>query len=159
MTERHLVVVSVDAMVYEDVALLSKLQTMQPLWHKTARVDRVQSIYPTITYPCHTTMITGVYPDKHGIVNNTTPAPGQKSAQWQFFRSAARGSNLFEAAKAHGLTTASVFWPVTGKDAAIDYLIDEYWPQQGESSEQCFRDSGSSEEVIEKIIRPNLKLL
>ena len=153
------IVMSADALVSDDLVRLKEMPNYKKYLAGGSEITQVQSIYPTITYPCHTTMITGVYPDKHGIVNNTTPAPGQKSAPWQFFRSAAKGSNLFEAAKDHGLTTASVFWPVTGKDAAIDYLIDEYWPQQGESSEQCFRDSGSSEEVIEKIIRPNLKLL
>ena len=35
----------------------------------------VVGILPTVTYPSHTTLITGVSPDKHGIVNNTTFDP------------------------------------------------------------------------------------
>lgn len=159
MSDRHVVVISVDAMVYEDVTLLSRLYAMQDRWSQTARVNRVRSIYPTITYPCHSTMMTGVYPDKHGIVNNEFPIPCVESALWQHMRERVRHETIFDAAKKQGLTTAAVFWPVTGKDPSIDYLIDEYWPQNGESSEQAFRDSGSSEEVIEKIVRPNLKLL
>ena len=49
MKDRHVVVVSVDAMVYEDLEILSKLYTLEPIWDQTARVDYVKSVYPTIT--------------------------------------------------------------------------------------------------------------
>ena len=65
MKDRHVVVLSVDALVYEDLEILSKLYTFEEIWPKTARVNKVRSVYPTITYPCHTTMRTGVYPDRH----------------------------------------------------------------------------------------------
>lgn len=159
MSKRHVVVVSVDALVYEDLETLSKLYALAPRWNKMARVDRVRSIYPTITYPCHSTMMTGVYPDRHHIVNNEAPILGVEHCLWQHFRSSVKAPSIFDAAKKAGLTTAAVFWPVTGKDPAIDYLVDEYWPQHGEDSVTAFRDSGSSEEVIKKIVKPNLKYL
>lgn len=159
MSKRHVVVVSVDALVYEDLETLSKLYALAPRWDKMARVDRVRSIYPTITYPCHSTMMTGVYPDRHHIVNNEAPILGVEHCLWQHFRSSVKAPSIFDAAKKAGFTTAAVFWPVTGKDPAIDYLVDEYWPQHGEDSVTAFRDSGSSEEVIKKIVKPNLKYL
>lgn len=159
MNDRHVVVVSADAMVFEDLEILSKLYAFESIWDQTARVDRVRSIYPSVTYPCHCTMMTGVYPDKHGITNNESQIMCEKSSVWQFERNLVRSKSIFDLAKENGLSTAAVFWPVTGNDRNIDYLINEYWPQHGESSEQCFRDSGSSEEVIEKIVRPNLKVL
>ena len=159
MSKRHVVVVSVDALVYEDLETLSKLYALAPRWDKMARVDRVRSIYPTITYPCHSTMMTGVYPDRHHIVNNEAPILGVEHCLWQHFRSSVKAPSIFDAAKKAGLTTAAVFRPVTGKDPAIDYLVDEYWPQHGEDSVTAFRDSGSSEEVIKKIVKPNLKYL
>lgn len=159
MKDRHVVVVSVDAMVYEDLEILSKLYAFESVWDKTARVDKVKSIYPTITYPCHSTMMTGVYPETHGIVNNERPEVCVKSSLWQHERSLVKAKSVFDYAKEAGLTTAAVFWPVTGNDPSIDYLVNEYWPQHGESSEQCFRDSGSSDEVMEKVVLPNLKLV
>ena len=159
MSKRNVVVVSVGALVYEDLETLSKLYALAPRWDKMARVDRVRSIYPTITYPCHSTMMTGVYPDRHHIVNNEAPILGVEHCLWQHFRSSVKAPSIFDAAKKAGLTTAAVFWPVTGKDPAIDYLVDEYWPQHGENSVTAFRDSGSSEEVIKKIVKPNLKYL
>ena len=159
MKDRHVIVVSVDAMVFEDLEILSKLHAFEPVWEQTARVDRVRSIYPTITYPCHSTMMTGVYPETHGVVNNEKPEVCVRSSLWQHMRESVKAKTIFDYAKENGLTTAAVFWPVTGNDPNIDYLIDEYWPQHGESSEQCFRDSGSSEEVMQKIVLPNLKLV
>lgn len=159
MKDRHVVVVSVDAMVYEDLEILSKLYAFEQVWDQTARVDRVRSVYPTITYPCHSTMMTGVYPETHGIVNNEKPEVCVRSSLWQHMRDLVHAKSVFDYAKEAGLTTAAVFWPVTGNDKNIDYLVDEYWPQHGESSEQCFRDSGSSEEVMEKVVKPNLKLV
>ncbi|MBR0462921.1 MAG: alkaline phosphatase family protein [Clostridia bacterium] len=157
MKNRHVIVVSVDAMVYEDVAALSKMSVFRDRWPMTARVDRVKSIYPTITYPCHTTMQTGVYPDKHGIVNNERAVMGEKSSLWQHERSLIKSKTIFDWAKEQRLTTAAVFWPVTGHDASIDYLVNEYWPQTAdESTYDCFANSGSSPEVMEKVIKPNL---
>lgn len=157
MNDRHVVVVSVDAMVYEDLEILSKLYTFESVWDRTARVNRVKSVYPTITYPCHSTMMTGVYPETHGIVNNERPELLVRSSLWQHERSLVKAKSIFDYAHEAGLSTAAVFWPVTGNDKNIDYLVNEYWPQHGESSEQCFRDSGSSEEVMQKIVLPNLK--
>lgn len=159
MNDRHVIVVSVDAMVYEDVETLSKLYALNPIWDRTARVDRVRSVYPTITYPCHSTMMTGVYPETHGVVNNERPEVCVRSSKWQCMREYVHAKSIFDFAKEQGLTTAAVFWPVTGNDKNIDYLVAEYWPQDGESGAQCFRDSGSSEEVMQKVVLPNLKLV
>ena len=67
---RHVIVISEDAMVYEDTETLKRLPNFGSIWDRAARVNRVRSIYPTITYPCHVSMMTGVYPDRHGVVNN-----------------------------------------------------------------------------------------
>ena len=160
LKNRQVIVLSVDAMVYEDIETLSRLSTFQEVWHRVARVNKVKSIYPSITYPCHVTMETGMYPDKHGIINNEQPIIGQRNSPWQHERSLVKTKTIFDYAKEAGLTTASVFWPVTGNDPAIDYLINEYWPQTPEETAvECFRNSGSSEEVIEKVVKPNLPIL
>lgn len=157
---RRVVVVSVDAMVFEDTQTLRTLPVFSSLWDRTARVERVRSIYPTITYPCHTTMMTGVYPDRHGVLSNELEKPGESDVSWAFFRESVQVPTIFDLAKASGLTTAAVFWPVTGRDPAIDGLVDEYWPQRpGQTAEECFRESGSSEEVLRRVVAPNLRLV
>ena len=159
MKKRKLIVISEDALVYEDTKTLMELPTFSSIWGRAAFIDRVKSIYPTVTYPCHTTMQTGLYPDRHGVVNNEQAILGERSSKWVHFRRSIAGETIFDWAKAAGMTTAAVFWPVTGCDPAIDYLVDEYWPQEGESTIECFRASGSSDEVIEKVVQPNRHLV
>ncbi|HML49545.1 MAG TPA: alkaline phosphatase family protein, partial [Clostridia bacterium] len=157
---RHVIVISEDAMVFEDLKTLQTLPNFGKIWHRTARVNCVRSVYPTITYPCHASMMTGVYPDRHGVVNNEQPILCCKQAPWLHFRGAVKAPTIFDYAKAKGLTTAAVFWPVTGNDPSIDYLVDEYWPQSAaETTRECFRNSGSSDEVMERVVDPNVHLL
>lgn len=160
MKERHVIVVSVDAMVYEDVEALSGMSAFRDRWPQMARVNRIRSVYPTITYPCHTTMQTGLYPEKHGIVNNESPVLCERSSAWQHERSLIHGKTIFDWAKEAGLSTAAVFWPVSGNDPSIDYLVNEYWPQTpDESTRDCFIHSGSSTEIMSRVVDPNLHLL
>ncbi len=154
---KHVIVISNDALVYEDLETLRRLPTFSKVWDQMARIDRVRSVYPTLTYPCHTTMMTGRYPESHGIVNNETPVMCQRSSVWHLFRKDIKGKDLFDAAKEAGLSTAAVFWPVTGHHPNIDYLVNEYWPQtEEESVHDCFANSGSSPEVMAKVVEPNL---
>lgn len=157
---KYTIVISQDAMVYEDVEYLKTLPNFSKVWDRCARVDRVRSIYPTLTYPCHTSMMTGVYPDRHGIINNEQTRLFELKSPWVHFRESVKVPTIFDCAKAAGLTTASVFWPVMGNDPSIDYLINEYWPQSPEETiEECFRNSGTSEEVMQKAVLPNMGLI
>lgn len=153
---KHVIVISEDALITEDTQLLRQLPVFSSIWEKSARVERVRSIYPTLTYPCHTTMMTGCYPDRHGIINNELNHVKELSSPWNWFYDQVKQPSLFDLAKQKGMSTAAVFWPVTGRCPSIDYLIDEYWPQkEDESTEECFAASGSSAQVIEDCIRPN----
>ena len=158
--KRKLIVISADAMVDEDLKLLKELPNYRSIAHKVSMVEHVRTIYPTVTYPAHTSMRTGCYPDRHGVISNEELTIGAAEQPWCWFdRARSKDTpDIFEVAKAAGLTTAGVFWPVTGGHKAIDYLIDEYWPQNSEQTlEEAFREAGSSEEVIEKVIRPNIQ--
>ncbi len=157
---KHLIVISEDSMVFEDLETLKTLPNFSKIWEKTARVNRTRSLYPSITYPCHTSMSTGVYPDRHGIVNNEQNVLGEVSSTWHFFRDDVNVPDIFDAAKKQGLSTAAVFWPITGNHSSIDYLINEYWPQSpDETLRDCFANSGSSPEVMEKVVDKNLHML
>ena len=158
---RHVIVISEDALVYDDLETLRRLPSFGGIMQSGAMVKTVRSVYPTITYPCHTSMRTGAYCGRHGVVNNERADDlTRQKAPWEWFHEAVRIGDIFDAAKSAGLTTAGVFWPVTGRHPHIDYLIDEYWPQfPGQTTEECFAASGSSAEVIERVIRPNRHLL
>ena len=151
--KQKLIVISADALVSEDMEQLKQLPNYKKYLEGGCSVEKVRSIYPTITYPCHTTMRTGVWPEKHGVFGNLELVPGQSYVPWKWFQKSVKwDEDIFKAAKRAGLTTAAIFWPVTGNHPDIDYLIDEYWPEPGDRDiREVFRRAGSSEEVIDII--------
>ena len=105
-----------------------KLPYLRTLLVKGTYADGVVGIWPTITYPSHTTLITGVWPAEHGINNNQIFDPEQKfSGAWNWYASEIRVPTLWQVAHHAGMRTASVGWPVSAGATDVDYLIPEYW--------------------------------
>ena len=148
-----LFVLSMDAMVREDVAYLMTKPNFRRIMEKRAEVEKVLSIFPSITYPAHTTLSTGCYPGKHGIYNNVPFKDYEDNKKhWYRFSKVIRVEDLFTAAKRAGCTTASVYWPITGCHPDIDYIINEYfffYPE--EDTLEAFRSMGANETVLEVV--------
>lgn len=88
---------------------------------------RVTGVMPTVTYPTHTTMVTGVSPARHGITFNTTFDPlDRNDGGWFWYTSDVRVPTLWDIARQQGLKTAAVHWPVS-VGAAIDLNIPQIW--------------------------------
>lgn len=158
--KKKLVLISHDALVGEDLAYLQKSEPFRSLLRDGARIRSLRSIYPTVTYPAHASLITGVYPERHGVVGNEVCSIGTLGAPWNWFRPANKSKSLFTAAKEAGMTTAAVFWPVTGNDPDIDYLVDEYWPQSpDETMREALLRAGTSEALYDAVVENRLGLL
>ena len=105
-----------------------KVPYLRTLIRDGAYAEGVVGIWPTVTYPSHTTLITGVWPAEHGIYNNLEFDPLQHySSAWNWYAPLIRVPTLWTAAHKAGLRTASVGWPVSVGAADVDYLIPEYW--------------------------------
>lgn len=97
---------------------------MQQLKETGVHATGVRGIFPTITYPSHTTLITGVAPAKHGIIYNTPFEPEGASGRWYSETKHIKAETLWDAVHKAGLTSASVSWPVS-VGAPVDYNIPE----------------------------------
>jgi len=87
----------------------------------------VRGVFPTVTYPSHTTMVTGVSPAKHGVTFNTTFDPlDRNGGGWFWYTSDLAVPALWDVARQRGLKTANVHWPVT-VGAAIDLNLPQHW--------------------------------
>jgi predicted AlkP superfamily pyrophosphatase or phosphodiesterase len=93
-----------------------------------AYADGVEGVYPSVTYPSHTTLVTGVLPAAHGIVQNRIfePPTQPQTKSWYWFSNAIKVETLWTAARKAGLTVGAVGWPVTA-GADIDYNFPEIW--------------------------------
>jgi predicted AlkP superfamily pyrophosphatase or phosphodiesterase len=88
----------------------------------------VAGVWPTVTYPSHTTLLTGVSPAQHGIYNNLEFDPRHQFGDaWFWYAAQIRVPTLWQAAHDAGLSTASVGWPVSVGATQVDFLIPEYW--------------------------------
>ena len=104
-----------------------KLPTLRSFLRDGTYADGVVGILPTVTHPSHTTLITGVWPAEHGIYNNVRFDPLLKNKdEWYWFASDIKVPTLWQAASAAGITTASVFWPVSVNARGIDFLVPAY---------------------------------
>lgn len=148
---KRLIVFSVDAMVTEDVEAMRSLPNFRKyLAGGSEFKNGMRTIYPSVTYPIHVSILTGCYADKHKVTSNFGFTTEDKDATWLFSSENTAVEDIFAAAKRAGLSTASISWPVTGRNPNIDYLIDEYWfPHSGETMRAGFADMGSSEEMLD----------
>jgi predicted AlkP superfamily pyrophosphatase or phosphodiesterase len=131
-THTPVLMISVDGMKPEYVLQADehhlKLPTLRRILAEGAHAEGVIGVFPTVTYPSHTTLVTGVWPAVHGIYNNTRFDPDHTlNGAWYWYADQVKVPTLYTAAHAAGLTTASVSWPVTVDSTAIDYNIPEYW--------------------------------
>jgi predicted AlkP superfamily pyrophosphatase or phosphodiesterase len=154
----RLLVVSLDAMVREDVEYLKTLPNFKKYFGGYSEVTTIRSIYPTVTYPVHVSITTGCYPEKHGVTNNTPFHTFTGEAPWCWYHDIVKVPDIFTAAKKAGYRTASVFWPVTGCHPDIDNLIDEYWPEPGETLDHAFHKTGSNDRMI-ALLKKHIGLL
>lgn len=84
----------------------------------------VDGVFPTVTYPSHTTLITGAYPATHGITYNTPFQPDGATGIWNSETALIKTETLWSALKKAGRISASVSWPVS-VGAEVDYNIPE----------------------------------
>lgn len=126
-----LVMISVDGMrpdyITQADAHGAKVPTLRRFMKEGTYAEGVIGVVPTVTYPSHTTLVTGVWPVKHGVFANTTFDPLRKNMDgWYWYTEDIRVPTLWDAAAAAGRTTASIQWPVT-VGGHITWNIPEFW--------------------------------
>lgn len=124
--------ISIDGLRPDDVLHAAdrgmNLPNLRTLATHGAHASGVRGVLPSVTYPSHTTLVTGVAPAIHGIASNLRFDPtGRNHDGWYWYAAAIRAQTLWGAVRATGGRTASIGWPVTVGQGAIDANIPEYW--------------------------------
>lgn len=113
--EKHVVVVTIDGF-RSNFYLEDKWDTpnLKEMTKEGAHADGVDGVFPSVTYPSHTTIVTGVYPARHGIFYNALFEKDEATKgqiYWRFDQ--ITSPTLWEIAQNAGLKSASVNWPVS----------------------------------------------
>lgn len=104
---------------------------LDALARRGVRAEGMRPSYPSLTFPNHYTLVTGLRPDRHGIVDNR-----MRDAALGEFSMADRGAvgdgrwwddgePVWVTAQAQGLRTATMFWP--GSEAAVRGVRPDHW--------------------------------
>lgn len=116
-----------------------KIPNLRRLAAEGAHASGVAGVLPTVTYPSHTTMVTGVAPSKHGIVANSPFDPFSKNlGGWYWYSEDIKSPTLWDAATKAGIVSASVDWPAT-VGANITFNIAQYWRAENAEDRKLIR--------------------
>lgn len=126
----YLIVISLDGFRwdYPEIYHLSHFDSIAQIGVKARSI---QPCFPTVTFPNHYSMATGLYPDHHGIVQNKFYVPSMKLTykigdqktvmDGRFYG----GEPIWVTAEKQGLKTASFYW--VGSEASIKERQPTYW--------------------------------
>lgn len=112
----------------------------------------LEPVNPTLTYPNHTTMVTGVPSSVHGILSNTVFDPTKgPTPNWYWETDKLKATPIWKTAFEAGKKTSILRWPVTVGGKAT-WPIPEIFNVQGiaKPTEELFREH-SGKEALEEI--------
>ncbi|MFC3415390.1 alkaline phosphatase family protein [Algoriphagus hitonicola] len=123
----HVVLISIDG--FRPDFYLDKswpAPNLQEMASEGVRALGVTGVFPSVTYPSHTTIITGRKPKDHGIYYNSPFEPEGQTGRWYWETEKIQVPTLWDAVRKEGLKSASFIWPVS-VGAPIDYNLPEFW--------------------------------
>ncbi len=144
-----LLVLSVDGLDWRYIRdadrLGLKIPNIRKLLAHSEYADGVIGVWPTVTWPSHTAIITGARPDQSGILSNGRGPLDPALSYWSANK--LQVPTLWQCAGDHGLSTATVTWPVT-MEAKVTWNLPEVFLR---------RDGGSMDlEAVQKYATPGL---
>lgn len=127
-----LLLISIDGLRPGDVLEAEQrglaIPNLRRLLKEGAHASGVTGVLPTLTYPSHTTLMTGVSPAKHGIVANNSFDPMQiNQGGWTWYAQDIQVPTLWEAAARAGLSTGNVHWPVSVAAKGVRWNLPQIW--------------------------------
>ncbi len=99
---------------------------MQQMRRQGVWAERARGVFPSVTYPSHTTILTGALPSAHGVFYNSPFESGGQTGRWYWETAAIRVPTLWDAVRAAGLRSANLGWPVS-VGAPVDWNLPEVW--------------------------------
>jgi predicted AlkP superfamily pyrophosphatase or phosphodiesterase len=132
VSDRIVVMISVDGLAadYLDDPK-AEMPTIRALAAAGARAASMKAVTPTVTWPNHTTLVTGVTPSRHGVVGNNyfDRATGKRvvliSDPVYDKDQIVKVPTIYDLARATGLKTATIRWPASRNASTLDWTLPD----------------------------------
>jgi len=109
--------------------------TLRRLAAAGAVAKGMRPVNPSVTWPNHTSLVTGVTPARHGVLFNGSlirqPGVAPRIEPWLDKTEMVRGETLYDIAHARGMTTAQVDWVAIYNAPTITWEFRERPPAGG----------------------------
>ncbi|MBC2576183.1 alkaline phosphatase family protein [Peptostreptococcus canis] len=125
MSKKYLHILSFDGLSKVDIEKMKKFPTFSKFYENASGCINVKSVYPSLTYCAHASISTGVYPNNHGIINNTKMQMNRVSPDWHWYEKDIKVPTFQEVANKAGYSILSILWPVTAGSKNIKYNMPE----------------------------------
>lgn len=131
-SDRIVVLISVDGLAhyyFDDPK--AEMPTIRQLAAQGVRADKMKCSMPTVTWPNHTTLVTGVYPAKHGVIGNNyfdrTKGESVPLIPDPIFNKEeiVKTPTIYDVAKGAGLKTAAIIWPASRGAKTLDWTVPD----------------------------------
>lgn len=134
----YVILISADGFRH-DLAELYEAKNLLRLSNEGVRAKAMEPVFPSLTFPNHYSLITGLYPAHHGLVSNTYYDRERediyKMSNKKIVREGARygGTPLWVLAEKNNLISASFFW--VGSEADVANTRPTYYFNYNEAFE------------------------
>ena len=126
---RYVILITIDGLraeMIDDPLMPSPFLKMMSL--DGLRIGSVTGVPPAATYPSHTTIVTGEVPAHHRVFYNRPFLWNKDTARISYwYADSIAVPTIWQRAHEAGMTTASLFWPVSTGSPYIDYNVPEFW--------------------------------
>jgi predicted AlkP superfamily pyrophosphatase or phosphodiesterase len=158
---RHVVLISLDGFpswALDDPYL--PVPTLRRLAARGAMAKGMRPVNPTVTWPNHTSLITGVTPAKHGVLFNgllkRDPGVPPRVEPWLHRDEMVRVKTLYDIAHAQGLTTAQVDWVAIQDAPTVTWAFPERPPAGGQIAQELVKAGALSQAELETFATRNI---
>ncbi len=131
LSKPYVILVSLDGFRYDYAKRYHAKSILDLAKHGSTAPEGMIPSYPSITFPNHYTIVTGLYPEHHGIVANSFYDPARKEIyDYRDPKSVGDGTwyggtPLWVLAEQQGMRSASFFW--VGSEADIQGVRPSYY--------------------------------
>lgn len=128
--KNYVILISFDGFRW-DYNTLYNTPNLNKLAKDGVKADRMVPSFPTKTFPNHYSIATGLYPDHHGLIDNSFPAPDLGLFYRMGDRAAVEnpafygGEPMWVTAEKQGVKAAAFFW--VGSEAPVGGMYPTYW--------------------------------